>query len=152
MMSLGRPPIIASSSTPSRSSHRLDIDGLRALAVLSVIFHHLDKDLLPSGYLGVDIFFVISGYVITQSLFSKSYIGLSSLLLDFYSRRVKRLVPALVVCVLITSILISFFNPNPQISLETGIAALFGVSNIFLLRQSADYFAESTALNAFTLT
>ena len=48
--------------------YRAEIDGLRAFAVIAVIINHFNKDLLPSGYLGVDIFFVISGYVITSSL------------------------------------------------------------------------------------
>ena len=52
----------------SRSSYRNDIDGLRAIAVLAVIINHIDNRILPSGYLGVDIFFVISGYVITSSI------------------------------------------------------------------------------------
>ncbi|MFT7658149.1 MAG: peptidoglycan/LPS O-acetylase OafA/YrhL, partial [Cyanobium sp.] len=54
-------------TTPS-SKYRPEIDGLRAFAVVAVIINHFNKDLLPSGYLGVDIFFVISGYVITSSL------------------------------------------------------------------------------------
>ena len=52
-------------TTPS-SKYRPEIDGLRAFAVVAVIINHFNKDLLPSGYLGVDIFFVISGYVITS--------------------------------------------------------------------------------------
>ena len=51
-----------------KSKYRADIDGLRAIAVIAVIINHFDKNLLPSGYLGVDIFFVISGFVITSSL------------------------------------------------------------------------------------
>ena len=54
-----------------KSRYRPEIDGLRAFAVIAVIINHFNKDLLPSGYLGVDIFFVISGYVITASLSSK---------------------------------------------------------------------------------
>ena len=51
--------------------YRPEIDGLRAFAVIAVIINHFDKDILPSGYLGVDIFFVISGYVITYNKISK---------------------------------------------------------------------------------
>ena len=55
---------------PSKTSHyRPEIDGIRAFAVIAVIINHFNEDLLPGGYLGVDIFFVISGYVITSSLF-----------------------------------------------------------------------------------
>ena len=68
--------------------------------MVAVIINHFNKDLLPSGYLGVDIFFVISGYVITSSLADRSQTFLD-FLTGFYERRIKRLVPALVVFVLI---------------------------------------------------
>jgi peptidoglycan/LPS O-acetylase OafA/YrhL len=132
--------------------YRPEIDGLRALAVIAVIVHHFHKDLLPSGYLGVDIFFVISGYVITASLYGRSAPSLSALLLDFYVRRIKRLLPALVLCVLGTSLLISLVNPSPSITLKTGLASLFGLSNLYLVRQAVDYFGDSAQLNGFTHT
>ena len=59
-------------TTKAKSRYRPEIDGLRAFAVIAVIINHFNKDLLPSGYLGVDIFFVISGYVITSSLADQS--------------------------------------------------------------------------------
>src|ERR1035437_7753338 len=101
--------------------YRPEIDGLRAVAVISVIINHFNKDLLPSGYLGVDIFFVISGYVITASLYQTSDKSFTDFFFGFYSRRVKRLVPALVLCVLITSVLICLFDDTPNASLKTGI-------------------------------
>jgi peptidoglycan/LPS O-acetylase OafA/YrhL len=72
----------------------------------------INKDLLPSGYLGVDVFFVISGYVITSSLWGSPREGLLDFLLHFYTRRMKRLVPALTLCVLVTGVLVCLFNPN----------------------------------------
>jgi peptidoglycan/LPS O-acetylase OafA/YrhL len=137
---------------PSTSKYRPEIDGLRAFAVVAVIINHFNKDLLPSGYLGVDIFFVISGYVITSSLSDRQPKNFLDFLTGFYERRIKRLVPALVVFVLITSALICLFNPNPGTYLITGITSLFGASNIFLLKNSTDYFAQSTELNPFTHT
>jgi peptidoglycan/LPS O-acetylase OafA/YrhL len=150
-MNLSIPSIIPG-DPPPKSTYRPEIDGLRAFAIIAVIINHFDKDLLPSGYLGVDIFFVISGYVITSSLISRKYKNLGDFLLGFYSRRVKRILPALVLCVVITSILICLFNPAPRISIITGISALFGFSNLYLLQQSTDYFAASTELNVFTQT
>ena len=138
--------------THPKASYRLEIDGLRALAVVAVIVNHFNKDALPSGYLGVDIFFVISGFVITSSLANRPSKNLGDFLVDFYTRRIKRLVPALVLFVTIASVLICFFNPNPELSLRTGITSLFGLSNLYLLRQSTDYFAASTELNVFTHT
>ena len=138
-------------TTPS-SKYRPEIDGLRAFAVVAVIINHFNKDLLPSGYLGVDIFFVISGYVITSSLAGRESKNFLDFLTGFYERRIKRLVPALVVFVLITSVLISLVNPEPGVALGLGWRSLFGISNINLYQGSTDYFAQSTELNPFTHT
>lgn len=132
--------------------YRPEIDGIRAFAVIAVIINHFNKEILPSGYLGVDIFFVISGFVITSSLAGRPSKDIRDFLAGFYTRRIKRLVPALVLFVLITSILICLFNPSPGVSLKTGITSLFGLSNLYLLSQSTDYFAASTELNVFTHT
>jgi peptidoglycan/LPS O-acetylase OafA/YrhL len=132
--------------------YRPEIDGIRALAVTVVIINHLNKEVLPSGYLGVDIFFVISGFVITSSLAGRPSKNFRDFLVGFYTRRIKRLIPALVLFVLVTSFLICLFNPSPVFSLKTGITALFGLSNLYLLRESTDYFASSTELNVFTHT
>jgi len=132
--------------------YRPEIDGLRAIAVASVIINHFNKDILPGGYLGVDIFFVISGYVITSSLSTRRSNSFGDLMLGFYTRRVQRLVPALVTCVLITGILLCLFNPTPQDSLLTGITALFGLSNIYLYLQATNYFAGSSLYDSFMHT
>ncbi|MDB4346553.1 acyltransferase, partial [bacterium] len=141
------------STSPLRSSrYRPEIDGLRAFAVVLVIINHFNKDILPGGYLGVDIFFVISGYVITSSLFERSSKNFNDFISGFYERRIKRLVPALSVFVLIMSIAICMFNPSPGIVLRTGLSSLFGLSNLYLLKHSTDYFSQSTELNVFTHT
>jgi peptidoglycan/LPS O-acetylase OafA/YrhL len=138
--------------TRGKNPYRPEIDGLRALAVLAVIFNHMNKEFIPTGYLGVDIFFVISGYVITASLLAKPSVNFRSFLLEFYARRIRRLLPALAVFVLVTALLTCLFNPLPSVSLETGLAALFGASNLWLIKGSTDYFAVSTELNTFTHT
>ncbi len=134
------------------SRYRPEIDGLRAFAVIAVIINHFNKEILPGGYLGVDIFFVISGFVITSSLYQRPCKNFKDFISGFYERRVKRLVPALSVFVLITSIAICLFNPYPGTSLLTGLTSLFGLSNLYLLNYSTDYFAQSTELNVFTHT
>jgi peptidoglycan/LPS O-acetylase OafA/YrhL len=136
----------------NKVTYRPEIDGLRAVAIVAVIINHFNKDLLPSGYLGVDIFFVISGYVITASLANRTYKNFGDFLLGFYTRRIKRLFPALILNVFLGSIAICLFHPAPMPSLETGIAALFGLSNLYLFGQATDYFAAPAELNIFTHT
>jgi peptidoglycan/LPS O-acetylase OafA/YrhL len=152
MSAVANPAQALHKSTQIKSKYRPEIDGLRAFAVVAVIINHFNKDLLPSGYLGVDIFFVISGYVITSSLADRKSKNFLDFVTGFYERRIKRLVPALVVFVLITSVLISLFNPDPGGALGIGLKSLFGLSNISLYRSSTDYFAQSTELNPFTHT
>lgn len=135
-----------------KGSYRPEIDGFRAFAVIVVIINHFNQDVLPGGYLGVDIFFVISGYVITSSLCGRSSKDFNDFIAGFYERRIKRLVPALSIFVLLSSIAICLFNPEPDSSLWTGLASLFGMSNLYLLRQSTEYFAQSTNLNIFMHT
>lgn len=133
-------------------AYRVEIDGLRALAVLAVIANHYQPDLLPLGYLGVDVFFVISGFVIAGAISGRTEKGFGAFLTAFYARRLKRLLPALVLCVIVSALLISFFSPLPGGYLKTGLFALFGLSNLWLHHQSSDYFADSMALNPFTHT
>ena len=135
-----------------KNRYRPEIDGLRAFAVVAVIIYHFNKEILPHGYLGVDIFFVISGFVITSSLYRRPSKNFKAFISEFFERRIKRLVPALSVFVLIMSIAICFFNPEAKFSLRTGMGSLFGVSNLYLLKQSTDYFAQPTELNVFTHT
>jgi peptidoglycan/LPS O-acetylase OafA/YrhL len=81
------------------TSYRPDIDGLRAIAVLAVMLNHLAPKLVPGGYVGVDVFFVISGFLITQILRQEIGEGRFSFI-GFYARRARRILPALfAVCV-----------------------------------------------------
>lgn len=144
------------SLTFAPDKHRSEIDGLRAIAVLAVIINHISKTALPNGHLGVDIFYVISGFVITQSLLSRQHISFGHFILGFYERRIKRLVPALFLCIAVTIIsillILSPESPLAKPSLRTGMAAFFGLSNLYLLRQATDYFGASAELNPFTHT
>ena len=133
-------------------NYRPEIDGLRTIAVVAVILNHFDRTVLPLGYLGVDIFFVISGFVITSSIYHRAGGGLFKFWSEFYARRFKRLFPALAACVLITSILICLVNPEPAVSLRTGLSSLFGLSNFYMLKQATDYFGTLADINTFTHT
>jgi peptidoglycan/LPS O-acetylase OafA/YrhL len=139
-------------SASLQRSYRPDIDGLRTIAVVAVILNHFDRAALPLGYLGVDIFFVISGFVITSSIYHRSESGLFRFWSAFYARRFKRLFPALAACLLITGMLICLVDPAPVASLRTGLSSLFGLSNLYMLKQSTDYFGTWADLNAFTQT
>lgn len=133
--------------------YRPEIDGLRAVAVVAVIINHFNSQVLPAGFLGVDIFFVISGYVITSSLLSKGQgSGFFGFLNQFYARRAKRLCPALFFYLIVAGLFVALFKLDPVLELETGISSVFGLSNIYLYASQSDYFAESAALNPFTQT
>jgi len=134
------------------ATYRPEIDGLRAVAVLGVIVHHLNTRLLPGGYLGVDIFFVISGFVITGSLARRPAASLADLMLGFYGRRIRRLLPAMLLCVVITAVALCLVNPEPGQMLGVGWRALFGSSNLILHRLAVDYFRSAAELNPFTHT
>ncbi|PJZ70411.1 hypothetical protein CH373_04880 [Leptospira perolatii] len=136
--------------------HRKELDGLRAVAVASVILNHFDKNFAPNGHLGVDIFYAISGFVITQSLLEREHGTFRKFILGFWTRRVKRLAPALFLCVATTALLTFLFSSpeasSSYFSLRTGVAALFGLSNLYLLKQAANYFSTIAELNSFTHT
>jgi peptidoglycan/LPS O-acetylase OafA/YrhL len=136
--------------------YRPEIDGLRALAVIAVWINHLNHRLLPGGFLGVDVFFVISGYVVTSSMLGRHENDWAEFLRHFYQRRFRRLMPALIANIVLVAVLFSVFvSPLDEVripSLRTGLAALFGVSNLYLLKQGTNYFSASTQYNIFTHT
>ncbi len=118
--------------------------------MLAVIASHLPEKFLPSGFLGVDVFFAISGFVVTASLLSQRRTELRHLYIGFLARRVKRLLPALALCVAVTGVVVLATDPFPRHSTQTGLAALFGFANIALFYFELDYFSPSAVFNAFT--
>ncbi|PCG10096.1 acyltransferase [Sphingomonas ginsenosidimutans] len=142
---------------PARAAvgHIDAIGGLRALAVLSVVLFHLDAAWLPGGFVGVDVFFVISGFVVAHSVIGARATSFRDYFLWFYRRRFLRILPAIFVYVLVIGILGVLFIPTAEVSrfIEiTGAASLFGASNFVLLWKSGDYFAAATEFNTFTHT
>jgi len=132
--------------------YRPDIDGLRGFAILGVLAFHFNQNLFPNGYLGVDIFFVISGFVITLSINKNQEKNFISFLSYYYEKRIKRLLPALLFYVLITSLFICLINPLPIHQLRTAITSLVGISNIYLYNSSSGYFTSSGEFNPFLQT
>ncbi|MCB9189719.1 MAG: acyltransferase [Flavobacteriales bacterium] len=134
------------------NNYSTPIDGLRAIAVIAVIINHFKEYLLPSGYLGVDVFFVISGFVISSSMINRKYEGSKKFFLGFYKRRIKRLFPALLLTFIVAGFGISFFAKHSIPYVKTGLLSLPGLSNFNLYFSSIDYWGESSKLNPFTHT
>lgn len=126
--------------------HRRDIDGLRAVAVLPVILFHAGLPLLPGGWLGVDVFFVISGYLITALLIEAHRTGGISLL-AFYERRARRILPALFVMLLFTTLMALVWLPPRELAeygASLGLTGAF-LSNLWFMTRTG-YFANSSEL------
>ena len=119
------------------------IEGMRGLAVLFVVLYHLNNNFF-FGYLGVDIFFVISGYVITKSLITSFDQNSSNVLSDFYSKRILRIYPVLLFIIVITLICYALLGniSNYEVVFKTFVYSAFGLSNIYFLRRSNSYFED----------
>jgi peptidoglycan/LPS O-acetylase OafA/YrhL len=143
------------SAHPSRLAYIAHIDGLRALAVLAVVFYHLDPVCLPGGFTGVDIFFVISGFIVSAASTTLDASHIGRFLAAFYARRFIRILPALLVCLLVTSFLTALFIPSAWLSSghqKAGLFAFFGLSNFILAQTQNDYFSTAAELNPYTHT
>jgi peptidoglycan/LPS O-acetylase OafA/YrhL len=120
--------------------YRPDIDGLRAVAVLAVVTFHAFPGRMPGGFIGVDIFFVISGYLISRIIFQKLHEGRFGFL-EFYAHRVRRIFPALIVVLAFSGVAGWFLLlPREYEQLGKHILAGAGFAENFLLRQEAGYF------------
>ena len=138
---------IARSRHENDTPYRADIDGLRAVSILLVVGYHAQPWLVPGGFIGVDIFFVISGFLITRIILTQAKAGTFSAL-GFYARRVRRIFPALIV-VLAVTYLIGWFVLLPDGFALLGRSTAAGVafvSNLFQLGQTG-YFAPDAAEN-----
>ena len=114
------------------------IDGLRTLAVLPVIAFHFNAAWLPGGFVGVDIFFVISGFLITSIIYQE-HLKQSFKFSTFYTRRIKRILPALFV-VIITSIVCGYFLMLPEdftYLIRSARANLYFGSNLYFMNNSS---------------
>lgn len=119
------------------------LDGVRAVAVIAIIIYHLNPQWLSGGFLGVDTFFVISGYLITSLLLTEYHNTGKIELMSFWLRRVKRLIPAVLFLVMGVIVLSLIFMPTEiQKVRADSIAALFYVSNWWYIMQNVDYFEQ----------
>jgi peptidoglycan/LPS O-acetylase OafA/YrhL len=134
-------------NTPTH--YQPDIQGLRAVAVLIVLFYHSGLPGLPGGYVGVDVFFVISGYLITGLLLREVERSGTISLPRFYARRMRRLLPAATL-VLCATVAVAWFTYSPlaleQFSTSAFATAVY-LSNLWFAREATDYLAEDTDAN-----
>ncbi len=140
--------------TALRPGVRADIQGIRGLAVLLVVVFHV-RDLVPGGYIGVDVFFVVSGFVITTMLRAQLRSTGSVPIRSFFARRVRRLLPMLALTLTLTSVLgVALLSPlgASAVTSKTAVAAALLNANTFLARQANDYFALPADANALLHT
>lgn len=136
--------------------YRPEIDGLRAVAIVPVILFHLGAGWLPGGYLGVDVFFVISGFLITSILLREMTAGQFSFK-RFWARRVRRIMPALLLVTAATlgAAWILVFPPDRPAIGRQAAATLVSVANFYFWRFASDYWGpqaeDSPFLHAWSL-
>nr|MBL8412547.1 acyltransferase [Dechloromonas sp.] len=141
-----RPAFVTLNDHPA---YRPDIDGLRALAVLAVIGFHAFPEWVPGGFVGVDIFFVISGYLIS-GIIGKGLANGAFSFADFYLRRIRRIFPALTLVVascLLAGYFLLLADEYKQVA-KQAISGLFFVAN-FALWSEAGYFDAAAELKPF---
>lgn len=130
------------SADSHKTGYRPDLDGLRAVAVLSVIAYHLSNKLLPGGYLGVDIFFVLSGYLITNVIWREA-INKEFSIARFYERRIRRIMPALLVLLIVVSVcaIVLLLPIDMEGFAKSVFSTLAFVANIYF-RRDINYFSR----------
>lgn len=135
------------SSAAPELNYRPDIDGLRSIAVLSVILFHINKTLIPGGFVGVDIFFVISGFLISLNILKdieREHFSLA----DFYRRRIKRIAPPMLIVVGLTLVAAQFvlLPEDAEKTAQSGLWSLLSLANVyFWLYQDTSYFAAASS-------
>lgn len=131
-------------ASPGPIKYRPDIDGLRAIAVILVVACHFNFRAFRGGFIGVDVFFVISGYLISAIILSQVQASSFSLV-SFYERRIRRIFPALFGVLLVTSIAAyHYFLPSElEDYASSAVAAVFSVANLYFWRQSGYFDAPA---------
>ena len=124
--------------------HRRELQGLRAVAVLLVVLDHAGVPFLQGGYVGVDVFFVLSGYLITGLLFGQAGRDGRIRLSDFYVRRARRILPAAVLTLVVTDLvahqLLNLVRARQAVS--DSVWAAFFMANVHFAREGSDYFSQ----------
>ena len=134
--------------------YRQDLQGLRAIAILLVVFAHARLSILPGGFIGVDVFFVLSGYLITGILLKELQQHKRISFLRFYSRRLKRLLPALVLMLAVTTLVAHFVLSEVEIRSQLASLPFASTwsSNLYFTFKTVDYFNELAQRDLFLHT
>jgi peptidoglycan/LPS O-acetylase OafA/YrhL len=143
MTSIASSKLSSLKQTPHHLKYRSDIDGLRAIAVLSVVIFHLGLGLFPGGFVGVDVFFVISGFLISKIIYTETFAGSFSIT-NFYVRRARRILPGLLSVLVACSICAGYLlYPSELVSYAKSVisTALFS-ANIYFYA-TLNYFGPS---------
>lgn len=133
------------SGPPTKAGYRGDIDGLRAVAVSLVVLFHVGWAALPAGYVGVDVFYVLSGFLITGLLLRELSATGTISIADFYARRIRRLLPLSVLVLVSTAAAARFLTPTldrPGVGSDIRAAALY-VANWHFAAASTQYMADT---------
>ena len=129
--------------------YQAHFDSIRAIAVIFVLLYHLNKEIFPFGYIGVDIFFVISGYVITQTLIKQFYINKKISIIEFYIKRVLRLFPTLLTVILtsffVYILIVPYGDIDYLITFKSAFFSIFGLGNFY-------FFSNIDQFNYFNIT
>jgi peptidoglycan/LPS O-acetylase OafA/YrhL len=134
-------------TSPTDTAFRPDVEGLRGVAILLVVAYHAQVPGFPGGYVGVDLFFVLSGYLITRLLVTEFGHRGRIDFLHFYARRIRRLLPAAVLVVVATLLIgLLVYPPADQLRLAaSALATVLYVSNIHFADRATDYLADEEA-------
>jgi peptidoglycan/LPS O-acetylase OafA/YrhL len=143
------PPVVAVAAVSSKSAYRPFLDGLRAVAVLGVLVYHLNRSWLPGGFLGVDIFFVLSGYLITMLLLNEHRETGRIHLPNFWARRLRRLLPALLVLLVVMVLAVDIGGDPLAQGQARGdfLSTLFYFANWHFITSGQSYFTQFVAIS-----
>ncbi len=137
----------------STTKYRPEIDGLRAFAVIPVVFFHMSAGWMPGGFIGVDVFFVISGFLITRLILADCDQGAFELS-QFWLRRVRRILPAVMTMVVVTSLVAFFTLYSTEVNDlgRQGVATLVSFANIHFWRLAGNYWGAQAESSLFLHT